>query len=110
MRDRLNTRRLLARIDRSEDPYVIFDRIRQLLYDMEDRQERTDARVHALEEEKRNFVTDTGLTRKLDAHEDKKTAHSIRVLGKLSLGEVLKVLITIGIGSGITFAITRCGH
>lgn len=104
MRDRLNTRRLLAKIDRDEDPYVIFDRIRQLLYDMEDRQERTDERLHALEREKSKFITDSGLHRTLVEVRDTGLATAVRTWR----GKLIGWVLVAGIGSGFTLLMSQC--
>lgn len=67
MRDPLTTRRLLARIDREEDVYVLLDRIRQVIYDHDDYMGRLDARLNAIEQEKVKFQTESGVHRILKA-------------------------------------------
>jgi hypothetical protein len=66
MRDPLTTRRLLAKIDREADLYVIADRMRQAIYDLDDYTGRLDARVNALEQEKVKFQTESGVHRILE--------------------------------------------
>lgn len=63
MRDPLTTRRLLAKIDRDADLYVIADRMRQAIYDIDDYTGRLDARINALEQEKVKFQTESGVHR-----------------------------------------------
>ena len=63
MRDPLTTRRLLAKIDREADLYVIADRMRQAIYDLDDYTGRLDARINALEQEKVKFQTESGVHR-----------------------------------------------
>lgn len=63
MRDPLTTRRLLAKIDREADLYVIADRMRQAIYDLDDYTGRLDARINAIEQEKVKFQTESGVHR-----------------------------------------------
>src|ERR1700743_1291077 len=63
MRDPLTTRRLLAKIDREADLFVIADRMRQAIYDLDDYTGRLDARINALEQEKVKFQTESGVHR-----------------------------------------------
>lgn len=63
MRDPLTTRRLLAKIDREADLYVIADRMRQAIFDIDDYTGRLDARINALEQEKVKFQTESGVHR-----------------------------------------------
>ncbi len=67
MRDPLTTRRLLAKIDRDADLYVIADRMRQAIYDIDDYTGRLDARLNALEQEKAKFTTESGVHRIIKA-------------------------------------------
>lgn len=66
MRDPLTTRRLLAKIDREADLYVVADRMRQAIYDLDDYTGRLDARINALEQEKVKFQTESGVHRILE--------------------------------------------
>src|ERR1700743_1420187 len=65
MRDPLTTRRLLAKIDREADLYVVADRMRQAIYDLDDYTGRLDARINALEQEKTEFLKESGVHRVL---------------------------------------------
>jgi hypothetical protein len=67
MRDPLRTRRLLARVDRSEDVYVVLDRIRQAFHDIDDMCGRLEERIHALETEKASFQTESGVHRIIES-------------------------------------------
>lgn len=67
MRDPLTTRRLLAKIDREADLYVVADRMRQAIYDLDDYTGRLDARINALEQEKVKFQTESGVHRILQS-------------------------------------------
>lgn len=67
MRDPVQTRRLLAKVDREEDVYVILDRVRQAIYDLDDYTGRLDARINALEQEKVKFQTESGVHRIIEA-------------------------------------------
>ena len=74
MRDPLTTRRLLAKIDRDADLFVIADRMRQAIYDIDDYTGRLDARINALEQEKVKFVTETGVNKVLENRANRETA------------------------------------
>jgi hypothetical protein len=67
MRDPLTTRRLLAKIDREADLYVVADRMRQAIYDLDDYTGRLDARINALEQEKAEFLKESGVHRVIQA-------------------------------------------
>jgi len=66
VRDPLSTRRILAKIDRDVDVYVVLDRLRQAIYDLDDYTGRLDARINALEQEKVKFQTESGVHRILE--------------------------------------------
>jgi hypothetical protein len=63
MRDPNITRRILAKVDREEDVYIILDRVRQAINDIDDYTGRLDARINALEQEKVKFQTESGVHR-----------------------------------------------
>jgi predicted nucleotidyltransferase len=62
-RDALTTRKLLAKIDRDIDVYVVLDRFRQAFYDESDYAESLEKRIKILEDAERERVTDTGVQR-----------------------------------------------
>lgn len=66
MRDPNITRRILAKVDREEDVYIILDRVRQAIYDIDDYTGRLDARINALEQERVKFQTESGVHRILE--------------------------------------------
>lgn len=66
MRDPMQTRRILAKVDREEDVYIILDRVRQAIYDIDDYTGRLDARINALEQERVKFQTESGVHRILE--------------------------------------------
>lgn len=67
MRDPNITRRILAKVDREEDVYIILDRVRQAIYDIDDYTGRLDARINALEQEKVKFQTESGVHRIIES-------------------------------------------
>jgi len=62
-RDFITTRKIFAKIDREADLYVVCERIREAISDIDDKLERFDERLHALEQEKVKFTTESGVHR-----------------------------------------------
>lgn len=63
----LTTRRLLAKLDREEDVYVILDRVRQVLNDQDGEIDHLEQRLNAIEQEKVKFQTESGVHRIIES-------------------------------------------
>lgn len=74
MRNWLRTRKIMAKIDREEDIYVIADRLNQAIRDIDGEHEDLDKRIHALELDKTKRVTESGVHRIIEQTTDRNTA------------------------------------
>lgn len=75
MKNWIRTRKIMAKIDREEDIYVIADRLNQAIRDLDGNQEGFDERLTALEREKVGFQTESGVHRIISATANKEAVN-----------------------------------
>lgn len=94
MRDPLVTRRLLAKIDREIDVYVVLDRFRQAIYDQDDYIAKLERDIKILQDADRARLTETGVNKLLDLRQGR----SLKEWGTWALRRLLPWALLAALG------------